>query len=189
MYLNQLSNYLLYCWHRKFCRSSLFVIHFVYIQLWRHLCAPSPFRSCPCHHSRLKVALYHHLMPHSPVKRSLACVPTCPVVRNHRLLCRRPAREPWLHLQPHPRFPSTGTRAGPQTWRAVLKEMRPCSDSASYPTTPPSGMWRKFMTSSDHCQVRWGDTLICYYIWQSVIHCRVTNKLDSKWRIDAPSCW
>lgn len=99
-------------------------------------------------------------MPHSPARRSPACVQTCPAVRNHRLPCRQPAREPWLRLRRPLRSPSTDIRAGPQTRKAALKETRLCSGSASCLMTPPSGMWRKFMTSSDHCQVRPGRSLL-----------------------------
>lgn len=125
-----------------------------------------PCRSCPCHHSELKAALCPPLTPPSPAKRSPACVQTCPVVRSHHLPCRRPAREPRLHLQPHLRSPSTGIPAGPQTRRAP-KESRLCSDSASYRMTPPSGMWKKFTTSSDHCQVRGGQSTT--ETWQIIL--------------------
>lgn len=122
--------------------------------------SPRPFRSGPCLPSRPREALYPPLMPHSPARRSLACVQTCPAVRNHRLPCRQPAREPWLRLRCPLRSPSTDIRAGPQTRKAALKETRLCSGSASCLMTPPSGMWRKFMTSSDHCQVRPGRSLL-----------------------------
>lgn len=122
--------------------------------------SPGPFRSCPYHHSRPRAVLYPHLMPRSPARRSLACVQTCPAVRNHHLPCRQPAREPWLRLRRHLRSPPTDVRAGPQTRKAALKETRLCSGSASCPVTPPSGMWRKFMTSSDLCQVRRGHSFL-----------------------------
>lgn len=132
--------------------------------------SPGPFRSCPYHHSRPRAVLYPHLMPRSPARRSLACVQTCPAVRNHHLPCRQPAREPWLRLRRHLRSPPTDVRAGPQTRKAALKETRLCSGSASCPVTPPSGMWRKFMTSSDLCQVRRGHSFLHVAEWNAPQH-------------------
>lgn len=122
--------------------------------------SPCPFRNCPCRHSRPRGAPCPPLMPRSPARRNPACVQTCPAVRNHRLPCQQPAQGPWLRLRPRLRSPSTGTPAGPRTRKAALKGTQLCSGSASCPTTPPSGMWRKFMTSSDHCQVRPGHSLL-----------------------------
>lgn len=112
------------------------------------------FRSYPPHRCRLRAVLYPHPMPRSPVRRSPARVRTCPATKSHHLPCQQPARDPWPLLRSQLRSPSTGIRAGPRTRRAALKGMHLHSVSASYPTTPPSGMWKKFMSSSDHCQVR-----------------------------------
>lgn len=152
IYLNQTIKYITHCILMTQKLSSFSVM--IHFSALTSCVPPCPFRNCPCHHSRPKPALCHHLMPRSPARRSLACVQTCPVVRNRHLPCRQPAREPWLRPQPHLRSPSTGIQAGPQTRRAALKGTRLCFANASYQMTPPSGMWRKFMTSSDHCQVR-----------------------------------
>lgn len=128
-------------------------ISFSNAQLWCHayVCL---FRSCPCHRSRLRKVLYHHPMPHSPVRRSPAYVQICPAMRSHSLLCRQPAQEHWFLLQLQLRFPSTGIQAGSQTRKAALKERHICLVNAFYPTTLPSGTWKKFMSLSDRCQVR-----------------------------------
>lgn len=110
-------------------------------------------RSCPPPRSSLRAALYPHRIPRSPARRSPARVRTCPATKNRRLPCQRPAQDPrLLHRHQH-RSPSTGIRAGPRTRRAALWEMHLRSVSASYPTTPPSGMWKKFTSSFVHCQV------------------------------------
>lgn len=114
---------------------------------------PSPCysRSCPRHRSGLRAVLCRHHTPHSPARRSPAPAQTCPATRSRHLRCLQPA----LALLRLPlKSPSTGIPAGPQTRRAVQKGKALCSVNASYPTTPPSGMWRKFMSSFDHCQVR-----------------------------------
>lgn len=121
------------------------------------------FRSCPPHHSRLRAVLYPHHIPHSPVRRSPARVRTCPATRSRRLPFRQPALGPWPLLRPQHRSPSTGIRAGPRTRRAVLLEMHLHSVSASYPTTPPSGMWKRFTSSFVHCQVRGVNTDPCLF--------------------------
>ena len=111
------------------------------------------FRSCPPHRSRLKAVLYPRHIPRSPVRRSPAPVRTCPATRSRRLPCRQPARDLLLLPRPQPRSPSTGIRAGPRTTRAAAGGMHHRSVSASYQTTPPGGMWRRFTSSSVHCQV------------------------------------
>lgn len=112
------------------------------------------FRSYPPRRSKLRACLHPHPMPRSPARRSPARVRTCPATRSRHLHCQQPALDPWPQVQSRLRFQSTDIRAGPRTRRAALNGMRLHSASASYPMTPPSGMWQKFMSSSDHCQVR-----------------------------------
>lgn len=112
-------------------------------------------RSWPRHHSKLRAVLYPRHIPPSPVRRNPARVQTCRATRSHRLPCQQPALDLWLLLRLQPRSPSLSavSRVGPRTRRPALGEMEHRSVSALYPTTPPSGMWRRFMSSSVHYQV------------------------------------
>lgn len=100
------------------------------------------------------VALSLPRTPHNPVRRSPAHALTCPATKSRPLPCQQQAQDHWPLFQSQPRSLSTGSQAGPQTRRVVLGETRHRSASASYPATPPSGMWEKFTSSSVHCQVR-----------------------------------
>lgn len=142
-------------------------INFSSAEPWRHPCLLFffllLFRSCPLRRSRLKAVQCPRRIPRSPVRRSPARARTCPATRSRRLRCLPPAQDPWLLPRPRLTSPSTGIPAGLQTRTAALGETQPRSVSASYPTTPPSGMWRKFTSSSVHCQVRGLNTLLCLF--------------------------
>lgn len=112
------------------------------------------FRSCPRRCSGPRGVPCPRPTPRSPARRSPAPARTSPATRSRRLPCLRPAPGPWPLLRLPLKSPSTGVPAGPRTRRAPRTGTAPRSVSASYPTTPPSGTWRKFMSSSDHCQVR-----------------------------------
>lgn len=112
------------------------------------------FRSCPRRRSGTRGVPCPRHTPRSPARRSPAPAQTSPATRSRRPPCQRQARGPWPLLRLPLRSRSTGIPAGPQTRRDPRTGTAPRWLNASYPTTPPSGTWRKFMSSSDHCQVR-----------------------------------
>lgn len=111
------------------------------------------FRSCPRRRSGPREGPCPRPTPRSPARRSPAPVRTSPATRSRRLPCLQPAPGRWRRLRLPLKSPSTGIPAGPRTRRAPRTGTALRSANASCPTTPPSGMWRKFMSSSDHCQV------------------------------------
>lgn len=111
-------------------------------------------RNCPPRRSGTRGVPCPRHTPRSPARRSPAPARTSPATKSRRPPCRRPARGPWLLLRLPLKSPPTGILAGPRTRRAPRTGTARRSLNASYPTTPPSGTWRRFMSSSDHCQVR-----------------------------------
>lgn len=94
-------------------------------------------------------------LPHTwagAARGSPASARTCPAMRSLPHLCPLPVQGLKGPL------PMTGARRS--TGRGMVTSF-PCSTSPSCLVTPPSGMWRTFMSSSAPCQVG----VVLHYCW------------------------